>query len=191
MARKPGRKQTKPRVRDSRLYTLQVCLITGPVTEEFAKANPVVSRTIQIRGDQTLADLHKAIFSAFDRDDEHMYEFQLGGKGPMDPNARRYVLPMVADDPFDEGWPAGLVDGTPIGSLNLEVNEPFGYWFDFGDDWWHQINVRAIDAEAPPGKYPRITERVGESPPQYPDLDDEEDEDLDDEEDSEGADEEA
>ena len=43
----------------------------------------------------------------------------------------------------------------------------FGYWFDFGDDWWHQINVEAIGDEAPRGKLPRVTKRVGKSPPQY------------------------
>ena len=41
-----------------RLYTLEVYLIGGPVSEKFAKKNPVVSRTIQIRGDQTLKMLH-------------------------------------------------------------------------------------------------------------------------------------
>src|SRR5437762_10819730 len=77
---------------DVRLYTLEVFLLSGPITEKFAKKNPVVSRTIQIRGDQTLEDLHQAIFDAFGRWEEHMYEFQFG-KGPMDPEAPRYVLP--------------------------------------------------------------------------------------------------
>ena len=58
-----------------RLYTLEVFLISGPISEKFAKKNPVVSRTIQIRGDQTLEDLHRAIFDAFGRWEEHMYEF--------------------------------------------------------------------------------------------------------------------
>jgi hypothetical protein len=43
----------------------------------------------------------------------------------------------------------------------------FGYWFDFGDDWWHQINVVLIVEEMPAGDYPRVTKRVGASPPQY------------------------
>ena len=77
-----------------RLYTLEVFLLSGPIAEKFAKKNPVISRTIQIRGDQTLEDLHHAIFDAFDRWDEHMYEFQFG-KGPMDPKAPRYVLPSA------------------------------------------------------------------------------------------------
>src|SRR5262245_41258238 len=75
--------------------TLEVFLIGGPVTDEFAKKNPVVSRTIEVLGGQTLEDLHHAIFTAFGRFEQHAFEFQLGGKGPMDPQASRYVLPGV------------------------------------------------------------------------------------------------
>jgi hypothetical protein len=74
---------------------LEVSLISGPLTRKFTKRNPVVSRTVEIRGDQTLEDLHRAIFKAFDREEEHMYEFQIGGKGPQDPNAKRYTLPVA------------------------------------------------------------------------------------------------
>ena len=148
----------------ARLYTLEVFIIGGPVTEKFAKRNPEISRTIQIRGDQTLEDLHHAIFEAFDRFDEHMYEFQFG-KGPNDPKGKRYVLPSA----FDSGEPnvAGDVAETTIDSLGLKVDQAFGYWFDFGDDWWHQINVVAIDDKVPKGKYPKVVKRVGKSPPQY------------------------
>ncbi len=151
-----------------KLYTLDVFIVSGPVTEKFAKKNPVMSRTIQIRGDQTLEDLHHAIFDAFDRFDEHMYEFKFG-KGPMDPKGLRYVLPHADDG--DEKRPAGLVDQTTIESLGLEVGRSFGYWFDFGDDWWHQINVEAVEDKVPLGTFPKVTKRVGKSPPQYPDED--------------------
>ena len=40
-----------------RLYTLEVFLLSGPITEKFAKKNRVVSRTILIRGDQMLENL--------------------------------------------------------------------------------------------------------------------------------------
>jgi hypothetical protein len=146
-----------------RLYTIEVNLLQGLITKKFAKANPVISRVIQIRGDQTLKDLHEAIFKAYDRFDAHMYEFQFG-KRPME--GPRYVLPMA----FEEDWgdkPAGRVDRTTLESLGLKTGRAFGYWFDFGDDWLHQLDVVAIEPEVPPGKYPKITERVGKSPPQY------------------------
>ena len=156
------------------VYALEAFILGGPMTEEFVGKNPVLSRIIQVRGDSTLEDFHYAIFDAFDREEEHMYEFQIGGKGPMDPKARRYVLPMSMDDPFSDGKPAGDVTRTTIGSLGLKVDEAFGYWFDFGDDWWHQINVIAVEEKVPEGKYPKVTSRTGVSPPQYVDWDEEE-----------------
>ncbi len=156
-----------------RLYTLEVCILSGPMTAKFGRKNRVISRTIEIRGNQTLRKLHDAIFAALDREEEHMYEFQFGGKGPMDPKAETYVLPMAMDDPFTDKKPAGDVTRTTIASLGLKVGSAFGYWFDFGDDWWHQINVVAIDKKGGRGKFPRVTKRVGESPPQYVDWDSE------------------
>jgi hypothetical protein len=150
-----------------RLYTLEVFLISGPITEKFAKKNPMISRTIKIRGDQTLEDLHHAIFDAFGRWEHHMYEFQFG-KGPMDPEAPRYVMPNPFEiDVGEENPPAGRVDQASMESLGLEVGRSFGYWFDFGDDWWHQIDVEAIEDRVPRGKFPKVTNRVGKSPPQY------------------------
>ena len=148
-----------------RLYTLVVFIVGGPIDDKFARKNPVMSRTIQIRGDQTLEDLHQAIFDAFDRFDEHMYEFQFG-KRPMDPKAPRYVMSAVYGEDAGDGA-AGIVDETTIDSLGLKKGRAFGYWFDFGDDWWHQIDVENVENDVPPDDYPKVTNRVGKSPPQY------------------------
>jgi hypothetical protein len=158
---------------EPRLYTLDVFLISGPITRAFAKKNRVVSRTIKIRGDQTLQDLHHAIFDAFGRWEEHMYEFQFG-KGPMDPKGPRYVLPSAYEIDQEEPAAAGRVDQTTLDAPGLKVGDRFGYWFDFGDDWWHQINVEGVEDKVPRGKYPRVSKRVGKSPPQYADFDKEE-----------------
>ena len=173
--RKRGDKTGLPARRGTvRVYTLEVFLLSGPITEKFAKKNRVVSRTILIRGDQTLEDMHHAIFEAFGRWEEHAYEFQFG-KGPMDPEGPRYVLPGAYQLFVEQGEPAaGRVDQTTIDALGLKEGDRFGYWFDFGDDWWHQVNVEAVEEKVPRGKYPRVTKRTGRSPPQYVDWDKEE-----------------
>ena len=124
-----------------------------------------------LHGDQTLEQLHKIIFKAFDRFDEHLYEFQVGGKGSQDPKARRYGFPSDQDEVSDGLKLAGDVSQTALDDLNLKIDDAFGYWFDFGDDWWHQINVLAIEKKTPKGRYPKITKRVGKSPPQYMEAD--------------------
>ena len=158
-----------------RIFTLQVELCGGPVTEKFLNENPEVIRTIEMRGDQTLEDLHCAIFEAFDREEEHLYEFQVGGKRPQDRNATRYVVECAAQDCWD-AEPPMLASETTLDSLALKPRDVFFYWFDFGDDWWHRIKVLGIE-EKPLDrrkKHPCVTARVGQSPPQYPDWDEEE-----------------
>ncbi len=164
--------QSKPvNSTDDALYVLDVFLIDGPIAEKFIAKNPVISRTIEIKGSNTLEDLHKIIFQAFDRFEKHMYEFQVGGRGPQDPNARRYGLKQAFSSSDLAEVPTGEVSSTSIASLGLKIDDAFGYWFDFGDDWWHQINVTNIVDKTQSGKYPKITERVGASPPQHADFD--------------------
>ncbi len=158
------KKKKKNNIQENGLYTMDVCIVGGPVEDDFIEQNPIISRTIEIRGDQTLEDLHHEIFDAFDREEEHMYEFQIGGKGPNDPKAKQYGLPGKGD---------GEASKTTIHSLKLKTDDIFGYWFDFGDDWWHQINLISIKKEIPVGNYPRVVKKVGDSPPQYPDYEDE------------------
>ena len=161
-----GKMTGKSKTHIKGLYTFDVFIVNGPMTERFAKKNKVISRTIQIRGNQTLDDLHEAIFDAFNREDEHLYEFQIGGSGPMDQGARRYDHPEALGDLFSDES-AGDASRAKIDTLGLKVGDIFGYWFDFGDDWWHRINVISIEDKVPPGEFPRIIKRVGESPPQY------------------------
>lgn len=164
------KEKDRTRVRNA-LYTLDAFIISGPVSEEFVENNPVIGRTVEIRGDQTLEDLHDILFKAFDREDEHLYEFQLKGNGPMDPENEKYIS-ALAGEGFDEPKPDGVCEEMKIGALELEEGEAFAYWFDFGDDWWHKINVVSIiePVPAPKGKYPKIIKRKGDSPPQYPDV---------------------
>jgi hypothetical protein len=167
MKQRTESKNKKAGQQAGRIYSFDVFIIDGPMSEEFVERNPVILRTIEIRGDQTLEDFHHAIFDAFDREDEHMYEFQLGGKGPNDPEAKKYIVPTQLDDFLESSPPAGYVADTKIDSLSLKVDDIIGYWFDFGDDWWHQVNVVSIEDKIPEGKYPKVVKREGQSPPQY------------------------
>lgn len=184
MSSKKKRKLPPPpsRRKGMRIYTLEVAVMGGPMTDEFLDANPVVARTIVMLGDQTLEALHWAIFDAFGRDDDHMYEFQFGAE-PMEPDAARYVMAEDDSDGYMDKPAAGLAPRTTLDDLDLTTGKVFFYWFDFGDDWWHAIKVAAIDLGTPAGEYPQVVARTGANPPQYPHLDDEyeDDEEFDDE----------
>ncbi|MBY0525282.1 MAG: MarR family transcriptional regulator [Gemmataceae bacterium] len=142
------------------LYVLSVFLQGGPVGEKFAGKE--ISRVIEIRGDQTLEDLHHAIFEAYDRRDEHLYEFQFG-KRPFDPKGPNYGMP----DSTKKKKKDCDARKTHLDDLDLKPERVFGYWFDFGDDWFHQVQVERIEQAIPTVTYPRVIKRVGKSPPQY------------------------
>jgi hypothetical protein len=42
-----------------------------------------------------------------------------------------------------------------------------GYLFDIGDEWFHRFQVERIEQPIPTVVDPRVTKRVGKSPPQY------------------------
>lgn len=141
------------------LYVLSVFLASGPISEKFA--NKACLRVIEIRGDQTLEQLHRAIFEAYDRWDEHLYEFQFG-KRPFDADG-----PNFGTDDRPNEKQSGDARTTTLDDLHLHPERVFGYWFDFGDDWYHQVQVDRIEQAIPTVSYPRVIKRVGKSPPQY------------------------
>ncbi len=139
------------------------------------QAQKKIWRRIALRSDQTLEDLHDVIFDAFDRYDEHLYSFYLpppGSKGRRAMLAAvEYTSPIMWEVPDPFGWnEARDASKATIGSLGLEPKRQLRYLFDFGDDWWHEITVEQIDGTPDDGEYPRVVERRGDSPPQYPDL---------------------
>ena len=106
-------------------------------------------RTIALRGDQTLDDLHEAVFEAFDRDDPHLYSFYC----PKAPSRSRrsglqpkeYTAPQMFDDPepFEDERRFNAAE-TRLDDLRLRPGQRFEYLFDFGDSWWHEVGVEEI-----------------------------------------------
>ncbi len=153
-----------PAAKSNQVYTLKVFLTAGPV-EAFEDEE--ISREILLLGHHTLHDLHLAIFDAFERWENHLYEFNLGSS----PQDRSRLF-------FYNGGKGNEGDGDPttavFDALDLSESQYFGYTFDMGDQWEHVIEVISIKSRPGKGTYPRIGKKIGAAPPQYPD-DDEDD----------------
>ena len=134
-------------------------------------------RNIAIREGRTLHDLHDVIFEAFDRDDEHMYSFFFPHSAKkldirnIHKSSDEYTHPYAYEEQGVFGSDAQNASTVSIESLDLTDGQVFYYLFDFGDEWWHEITVEKIDGTADDEEYPRIIDRKGESPDQYPDPD--------------------
>jgi len=170
------KKKNKSDSADS-LIRLKATLVSGLMTEKFIENNPEVSRTIDIKGSQTLENLHLTIFDSVEFEDEHLYDFEVGGKKPLAKGATRYTI-NIRQQAGGLAREGGLKDvsKTKISSLGLKPRQKFFYRFDLGDEWWWEIEVVSIGEEIPKGKYPRVIERVGDNPAQYPEPDEDEEE---------------
>jgi hypothetical protein len=145
-----GAAQSKPDTET--IYTFKVSL----------RFSPGIWRKIDIRGSQTLHNLHKAIVSAFRREDDHLYSFYMSNK--IWDASSEYGIRVAGSTCRD-------AKKARIDSLGLTPRGRFLYLFDFGDQWEHPITLLKIREETPQGNYPRIVERKGKAPPQYDDTD--------------------
>jgi len=134
---------------------------------------------IEILGHQSLDELHEAIFTAFDRYDQHMYSFYLTKQGSKSrkrfSEAPEFTHPFMLEENF--GFSNKQIEDaskTQISDLPINVKSKFEYLFDFGDEWLHELTLEKILDIFPNQKYPIVSKKVGESPEQYPDFDDEE-----------------
>ena len=121
---------------------------------------PNIWRIIEIKENQMLSSLHKAIFSAFDRFEEHPYSFFMSNK-PYD-KENEYTSPGL-----DTHGTSRLATRIRIGSLALHPGQKFLYLFDYGDEWWHEVELIGINEKVPRVSYPRVVKKQGKSPPQY------------------------
>ncbi len=129
---------------------------------------PVV-RTVAIRDDQTLEQLHEALRLAFGWADPHMYAFWVGARW-WNSEAVRYQTPFELD-PEEKNAQSGRV---PISEIGARKGSTFAYLFDFADEW--RLSLKIVDRwEADDGAYPRLVEANGTPPPQYPALGEQED----------------
>ena len=122
---------------------------------------PDIWRIIDIKGNQMLSSLHKAIFKAFDRFEEHQYSFFLSNK-PYETESAYHSQGQDADETRK------LATRIRIDSIALYGGPKFLYLFDYGDEWWHEVDLLSVTQRVTRASYPKVVKKQGKSPPQYP-----------------------
>ena len=122
-----------------------------------------VSAKVAVAGHEHLTGLHDAIQQAFDWENDHLYSFWLDGQFWGHAAAER-VIPGAPDTDSKTA-------DVPVDELRLKTGAEIAYVFDYGDEWRVRLTLRerinGSDA------IPRVSDRRGTAPPQYPPLDDE------------------
>lgn len=120
-----------------------------------------VRRTITVRNDLTLVDLHYALQSAFAWDDDHLYSFWLDGAFWASED-EHYMHPYHALSVDPPGKSACM----HLEELALVEGQRIAYEFDFEREWRVALELREIRAGG--GRaVARCIERIGAAPPQY------------------------
>jgi hypothetical protein len=152
----PAYESPRLEARPQRGYRLKVSL----------QRMPDVWRVIEILDIQDFKSLHLAIQRAFGWDNDHLYSFFISGRSWDQ-------LTEIAVD-FDGEREPPSVDEVALGDLELQPGHRFLYLFDYGDNLRHDVEVLSVFPAPKPSderKFPRIVERHGKAPPQYPSWD--------------------
>lgn len=126
---------------------------------ELLDIEPLIWRRVQVPADYSFWDLHVAIQSAFGWNDSHLHEFQVpGGRWPE----RRFGIPtesLAGEKSALPGWEHRIADFLSPQSPRLR------YWYDFGDDWMHEVVLEERGHAAPGKRYPRCIDGARAGPP--------------------------
>ena len=117
-----------------------------------------ISRSLALRSEHTLDDLHFAIQRAIRWDGDHLYSFFMNGT--LYDEQYQFACPAEEDAP-------AFTTEVVIGELGLVPKHRFLYYFDYGDSHRFEVEVIGIHAQAEPGDYPRLVASHGKAPPQY------------------------
>ncbi|MGH4018618.1 MAG: plasmid pRiA4b ORF-3 family protein [Pseudonocardiaceae bacterium] len=127
----------------STVYTIKVSL---------QRMKPPVWRRLLVHSDTSLAELHYIIQNAMGWQDAHLHQFEVDGTYYAD------TMHML-DDTKDESR-------MTLARLRLRTGDRFLYWYDFGDDWYHEIRVESVDRDDPSVVYPRCVAGRRACPPE-------------------------
>lgn len=117
---------------------------------------PPVRRRVLVSANLTFLQLHNVIQAAMGWEDCHMHEFEVG---------KQRIGTSSKEDSFFGGEPALSESRHRLGET-LANHKKFRYWYDFGDDWWHEITIeKRLDA-MPDDQHARLIDGENACPPE-------------------------
>jgi hypothetical protein len=116
-------------------------------------------RLIAMPSEATLDDLADCILQSIRFDQDHLYEFNFRDRLGADSSVNH---PASSEGPW--------ADEVAVGELPLDSGQTMVFVYDYGAHWKFDVKLERVE---PRGnrKGPRILERHGKAPQQYPDWD--------------------
>ena len=138
------------------IYTITVTCVCGISLEsEWV-------RIIEVESSFSLEDLHFEILHSVGFDNDHLYDFFLANS----PRGGRSVI-VEQDHYGDSDYSTVLLESVfPTGRKRLY------YLFDYGDNWLFEVRkARGEKEKDSKVTYPRVVDKLGPNPEQYPESD--------------------
>ncbi len=118
--------------------------------------DPPVWRRLEIPADYRFNRVHEVLNAAMGWLDLHLHEFDVAGK--------RYGMQDVGmSTDADATLPE---EDLVLGDVARAGERRLAYWYDFGDDWWHTVEIEDIGPAQKNVFYPRCTAGAGACPPE-------------------------
>jgi len=122
-----------------------------------------VYRVIEIPGEKSLYDLAEAIVKAFGFNFDHAFGFYNNIENLYESDE---VYELFVDMGQSEPGKKGVKDEDVCNVF--ELNKQMIFLFDYGDDWMFLVECNGISDRVPKVRYPKVVQRVGKAPEQYP-----------------------
>jgi hypothetical protein len=118
--------------------------------------DPPIWRTLQIHGDARLSDLHLTLQGLFFWWNYHLHDFWIDGVRYSEPDPEDLAHDRVVED-------ERLV---PLNRVLVQPGTRFQYNYDFGDNWWLDLELEQVLAPEPRVRYPRCIAGERNAPPE-------------------------
>ncbi len=131
-----------------------------------------VIREIEIIESSNLYKLEEAIVIAYDFDFDHAFGFFSTISEQWYKSEKKYEL--FADMEDIEPTGAESVKNTKINEAWNKIGDKMLFLFDYGDTWTFVVELTGFSKKEAKKKYPRLANKFGLAPEQYPEVDEEE-----------------
>lgn len=128
------------------------------ITLEWSK--PPIWRRVLVDKSITFLALHLVIQAAMGWENDHLYEFKVGGQRIGEPDEEDF------GSSFGNRQPPLNAEETTLESLITAARQKFTYEYDFGDGWQHQITAEKFLPGDKHLSYPACTDGALNCPPE-------------------------
>ncbi len=119
---------------------------------ELCEIDPPIWRRVLVPADLTLGDFHHVIQVVMGWKDCHLHQFIVGEE--------RFMTPHPENIGSLNEWSVRLSEVLPRRDASLR------YWYDFGDDWFHDVVVEEIRDQEPNEPEFRLLDGERAGPPE-------------------------